>query len=73
MTYLGLRDLPNRAVHIAPSLPRALSWRVALVHVANRATAFTADGPSLRVDQTFTCRARRAPRYFGRGGLPSLG
>lgn len=41
----------TEAAHLAPSLPRALSWGVALVHVANRATALIADASSPRVDQ----------------------
>ena len=41
----------TEAAHLAPSLPRALSSRVALVHAGNRATALTADTSSPRVDQ----------------------
>ena len=41
----------TEAAHLAPSLFRALSWGVALVHVANRATALIADASSPRVDQ----------------------
>ena len=41
----------REAAHLAPSLRRAQSWRVALVHVANRATALSTDASSPRVDQ----------------------
>ena len=45
------KSCQTEPAHLTPSLPRALSSRVALVHVANRATALTADTSSPRVDQ----------------------